>query len=593
MAKLMEVLVRLFQLLPASVRQQMRALVPLRRQFRLARRLTGLRMTSPAKVGSTAWVRVSGGRRVRARVVAATTPDDERRRNLEFVTGFLARERVPHYCLPVAGMHSAVVVDERYRRHLARRLKAGFAGADPLRVYHHRSRSGRRDLRVSRPVTDPCAAWVMCDDHACTIQFWRAIGDTLVDPGSDPGDAIQVTEPAVHVPQWTLNRYLARGSAGEVVPTHPTLAHPPFDGVDFPIDVVYTWVDGADPHWLAEKAVALDRFAELPPHEHAANEARFANRDELRYSLRSLRYFAPWVRRVYLVTAGQLPTWLDLDQSWLTLVPHTELFDDASNLPTFNSHAIESQLHRIPGLAEHFVYFNDDMFLGRPVGPTAFFHANGIAKFFVSNRRFGMGPIALADAPVDAAAKNNRAVLENRFGRTATHKMQHVPYPLRRSVIEDMQAGAEAAICNTAAHRFRHPGDLSTVSSLAHYWGYLTSRSVPGRISYTYADIADPFTPVTLARMLRSRRHDVFCLNDTSSDESLIDAQTSMLIDFLKSYFPYPIECERREPDRTNHERIAPPAVVAGDVGGRDGDDGDGDEPDPGEIASATTGALP
>jgi len=111
---------------------------------------------------------------------------------------------------------------------------------------------------------------------------------------------------------------------------------------------------------------------------------RFTDNEELRYSLRSLETFAPWVRHVYLVTNGQIPYWLNVDSDKLTVVTHHEIFQNTSVLPTFSSPAIESNLHRIPGLSSKFLYLNDDVFLGSPVWPSDFFTPQGGSKIFLS-----------------------------------------------------------------------------------------------------------------------------------------------------------------------------------------------------------------
>src|SRR5699024_11177654 len=139
----------------------------------------------------------------------------------------------------------------------------------------------------------------------------------------------------------------------------PMHGKPLWSSLDFPIDAVYTWVDDADQAWRERRAAAA---GEDPPSPLAGGSIRFRNRDELRYSLRSLFAYAPWIRNVYVVTDAQRPSWLD-DDPRITVVDHRELFPDDSVLPFFNSHAIESVLHRIPGLAEHFLYLNDDVFL--------------------------------------------------------------------------------------------------------------------------------------------------------------------------------------------------------------------------------------
>ncbi len=100
---------------------------------------------------------------------------------------------------------------------------------------------------------------------------------------------------------------------------------------------------------------------------------RFQDNDELKYSLRSLEKYAPWVRNIYIVTNGQQPSWLNTSHPRVKLITHEQIFQSKSHLPTFSSPAIESHIHRIPGLSNRFLYFNDDTLLGAPVWPDDFF----------------------------------------------------------------------------------------------------------------------------------------------------------------------------------------------------------------------------
>jgi UDP-N-acetylglucosamine-lysosomal-enzyme len=112
--------------------------------------------------------------------------------------------------------------------------------------------------------------------------------------------------------------------------------------------------------------------------ENEISANRFADNQELKYSLRSVEKFAPWVRNVYIVTNGQIPTWLNLDNPRIKIIPHKEIFRNQSHLPTFSSPAIESHIHRIPGLSQKFIYMNDDVMFGDNVWPDDFYtHANG------------------------------------------------------------------------------------------------------------------------------------------------------------------------------------------------------------------------
>ncbi|CAH1118559.1 unnamed protein product [Phaedon cochleariae] len=135
------------------------------------------------------------------------------------------------------------------------------------------------------------------------------------------------------------------------------------------IDVVYTWVNGSDPLFLTN----LRNYLRGKNESCDISKQRYDDKYELKFSLRSLEIFAPWVNHVYIVTNGQIPSWLNLDYEKMTIITHEDIFRDSFNLPTFSSPAIESNLHRIPGLSKRFIYFNDDMFLGSPLYPEDFY----------------------------------------------------------------------------------------------------------------------------------------------------------------------------------------------------------------------------
>lgn len=138
------------------------------------------------------------------------------------------------------------------------------------------------------------------------------------------------------------------------------------------IDFVLPWVDGSDPAWRAERA----RRAGCE--EGDSSDVRYRDWGTLRYWFRAVDKFAPWVRRVHFITWGHLPAWLNAEEPRLHIVRHED-YIPKEYLPTFSSHPIELNIHRIAGLAEHFVYFNDDVFLTAPVTPDDFFK-NGLPR---------------------------------------------------------------------------------------------------------------------------------------------------------------------------------------------------------------------
>lgn len=132
------------------------------------------------------------------------------------------------------------------------------------------------------------------------------------------------------------------------------------------IDFVVTWLDPFDPEW--QKAYATYS----PNAKGDISKARFRDMDIFRYWFRSVEMYAPWVHKVYLITNGKFPDWINKNNPKLELVKHED-YMPKDCLPTFNSCAIELHMHKIKGLSEHFVYFNDDVFLVSPTSPNYYF----------------------------------------------------------------------------------------------------------------------------------------------------------------------------------------------------------------------------
>ncbi|HWK98682.1 MAG TPA: stealth family protein, partial [Parapedobacter sp.] len=146
------------------------------------------------------------------------------------------------------------------------------------------------------------------------------------------------------------------------------------------IDFVVTWVDMNDPKWQKDFAAYSGK---IDNKKNEVTEARFRDHGLLKYWFRGVDKFAPWVRNIHFVTCGQQPDWLDTSHPKLRMVNHED-YIPKQFLPCFNSSLIEIYLHRIPGLAEHFVYFNDDFFIIDHLQKSRFFTdgiPNDIAAF--------------------------------------------------------------------------------------------------------------------------------------------------------------------------------------------------------------------
>lgn len=183
---------------------------------------------------------------------------------------------------------------------------------------------------------------------------------------------------------------------------------------DFPIDIVVTWLDSEDPNWLRD-------YHKYKPDSNPKKESRFRNWDIFRYWFRSIETNAPWVNKIYFVTWGHTPKWLNLNHPKLVIVKHSD-YIPSEFLPTFNSRCIELNFGRISGLSEHFVYFNDDMFLNQPVTPEYYFR-KGLPVDFNYERIFkGIVYNPEDKFGIELSLMCNIAVLNRSFKRTDTVK---------------------------------------------------------------------------------------------------------------------------------------------------------------------------
>ena len=276
--------------------------------------------------------------------------------------------------------------------------------------------------------------------------------------------------------------------------------------------------------------------------ETALDPARYHSRDELKYSLRSVWAYCGWVRRIWIVTAGQRPDWLG-DDPRIRIVDHRDILP-ASALPTFNSHAIEAALHHIDGLAEQFVYFNDDMLVARPLRPETFFTPNGLPLVFQSGAR----PPGVEDEhtlAVDTGARRGRELLQENFGRVVTGTPYHSPYPLSRSAMFEMEDRFSDAVHSTQRSRFRSPSDLSTAASFAQHYALATGRAVLGNINNEYVNVESGRLGWHLDRIRLDGRFATYCINETHQDGADHTRREQRIIDFFDRILPIAATWER------------------------------------------------
>lgn len=267
-----------------------------------------------------------------------------------------------------------------------------------------------------------------------------------------------------------------------------------------PIDVVITWVDGDDiSHREKRRKYAS---ADELTNDDIGGEIRYKSVGEIRYCLASILRFAPFVRKIFIVTDNQNPQLDDFIEAEfpdriaeIVIIDHKVIFEGyESYLPVFNSLAIETMLWRIPGLSDHYVYFNDDVLLAAPVEPDDFFVGDSLvcyaskmswhfAAFLRWAKHIGKSHkvFGFKDSMINAAAL---------LGRRDTFLLfDHIPHMMIRSVFEDYFTMHPEALKINISHRFRdqvqyNPQELCYL--LAQKDGKAVIRSNKGNYLYLY-----------------------------------------------------------------------------------------------------------
>lgn len=383
-------------------------------------------------------------------------------------------------------------------------------------------------FRLYRPRIEPIGRLRYGPDTAVQLELWRFGEDEIVAP----------------VENALMRRWLPRSEAledtvdmfGQTWPTLQNMFAELASDVSFEIDMVFSWVDGSSAEFQRARAKRMQSYVVGDGDD---SDARFRQINELKYALRSVYMFAPWVRRIFIVTDSPRPEWLAEHPS-VTLVRSEDHFADLSVLPTHNSHAVEAQLHHIDGLAEHFLYSNDDMFIGRPIKPEVFFSPGGITKFVEASTRIGLGESDPTRSGFENAARVNRGLLRERFGKVTTRHLEHSAAPLRKSVLQELENEFPEEFRRTAASRFRSATDISVTNSLYHYYALMTGRAVVqtnARVKYIETTLKSAIP--SMERLLKRRDQDMFCLNDGSKPEISVEERTQAVTEFLEHYFPF------------------------------------------------------
>lgn len=340
--------------------------------------------------------------------------------------------------------------------------------------------------------------------------------------------------------------------------------------VSMPIDFVITWVDGNDKEWQKKKQEAL---GVVNQRKTDSRPRRYRDWNNLVYLFRGIANYAPWVNHVFIVTPGQCPSWINIDNPKISIINQDDLFDDKTVLPTFNNCAVELLLHKIPGLSEQFVYLNDDMFFLKKTMPKDFFK-NGLpcvtAAFCPALAEYsedGKGVYGIVTMNTRIVAKhfkkkdiikynwkkyfdprNGREIIKTicclPFSALTSFNDMHTAYSFLKSTFIEVWEAEGEELNESCKERFR--GEFSLCHYAMRYWQMAKGTFAVRRRSFSrFFDIHKKGDEKPVIKSILKGTPNMVCINDNIDDDEEFDEIVSEINEAFKKKFPQKCEFEK------------------------------------------------
>ena len=300
------------------------------------------------------------------------------------------------------------------------------------------------------------------------------------------------------------------------------------------IDFVMIWVDGNDPKWQKEKSkYSNDKNSDN-------RNIRFRDWENLKYWFRGIEKYTPWVNKIFFVTCGHLPAWLDTSNPKIQVVRHDE-FIPKEYLPTFSSHTIELNLHRIKGLSDNFVYFNDDIFIMKKMKKEDFFKNGKPKEMSIISPLYGDDEIFTSvcntvNIIINKHFNKKKIVRKNpfqfvnfRYGKLNIRSLLCLPFKhflgfyethscnaYRKETFNEVWEQEFDILNQTCLHKFRTKNDVNQY--LMKQWQFCSCTTVP---TYNKKKLLVIFKDDInyICSYLKKPKKAIICLNDRNSTE--------------------------------------------------------------------------
>lgn len=321
------------------------------------------------------------------------------------------------------------------------------------------------------------------------------------------------------------------------------------------IDFVITWVDDKDEKWQKER----NKYKKEKETQADAGACRYRDWDNLKYWFRSIEINAPWVNKIYFVTCGQIPDFLNLNNPKLCVINHND-YIPKEYLPTFSANPIELNFHRISGLSNQFVYFNDDTFLNSNSNPNdwfkngkpryIFWHVPPQVKEYVTSSHFivknDMEVINKHFSKFDVLKKGINKVASLKYGKISLENIKmfkekqyqwlscpHHAYPFLKTTYEDVWNEENELLSSVSSNKFRSKEDVNQY--LFRYWDLARGNFSPYKPDYFDYSI-NTVCLKDCVNDIENGIHNLICINDNENCDDFNKCKDEILKAFKKRY---------------------------------------------------------
>lgn len=315
------------------------------------------------------------------------------------------------------------------------------------------------------------------------------------------------------------------------------------------IDIIIPWVDGNDPEWLKEREQTKKKYS---INVNANSNVRYESWDNLQYIFRGIEEYMPWVNKVFLVTCGHLPDFININNEKLRVVRHSDYIPQ-EYLPTYNSNVIELNYHRIQELSENFILFNDDCYPLKPIPSTYYFIDDVPCDEAIESPIMPVDVGAISNYACFVKA-NNVLFINKHFNKREVQKKNwdkwyfegygellernkglsywnnfagfhdyHMPVPLKKSTLQYIWDIEGNLLDKVSKNQFRHSSDLS--QCIVRYWQLCSGEFIPQKsIGKPYLVTKDNY--IEVADAMKNKISQMVCLTEDCMPEEFVEIKT-------------------------------------------------------------------